>query len=127
MSIKQVIKVECPKTNPQLPPAIWRRQGAKRVLWYSNDIAKVNPVNGEVVSSFLHGHPSEPLLVVQQCQGLILADGPAWHHTRRVCSHGFYQVRHLDMKSNNNHFKQSKRLFTHLFLPLNQAQSKVRG
>ena len=107
-------------------PAEWSRHGAKGVLGHSDNVPKIDPVDGELVSSLAHGHPSEPLVVVQQRQGLILADGPAWHQNRRVCSHAFHQVGHLDIKCKNN-----KTLTIHKPLSLSQEgatqSARVRG
>ena len=83
---------------PTIEPAEGIRQWAKQVLGNSDNIAKINPVDGEVVSRLANSNASEPLVVVQKCQRLILADGPAWHRIRGVFSHGFYQIRHLDRK-----------------------------
>ena len=84
--------------NVLSPRAI--RQWAKQVLGKSDNVAKVNPVNRKVVTSLANSNASEPLVVVQKCQRLILADGPPWHRSRGVCSHGFYQVGHLDTEWN---------------------------
>ena len=80
-------------------------QGAKRVLWHRDNVPNVHPVHRELVSSLSHGHPSEPLVFVQEGQGLILAYGPAWHQNRRVCSHAFHKATHLGGKCINNHLK----------------------
>ena len=86
------------QTDPTFEPGERSRQWTERVLGNSDNIPKINPVDREVVSSLANSNPSEPLVVVQQSQGLILADGPAWHCSRGVCSHAFYQVGHLDIE-----------------------------